>query len=242
MKVQHRGTGQNPITTATIVGLGWGLAFGLVDGLPALLEGDPLAPLGRRLLTLLYVSIFDALVFGLLLTIFGILVWAFLRLARRQASQASLLGLYVGLCAALSTGAYGLHHYQDTSPALVAVLALVAGGVAGWLVRVASATSVADAPTVGSGIRKATLAVFGVGIVLLLGAVVFRHTLRDSPALNPRLTDQVATPERPNIVLISIDALRADGLGIYGNGPAVSPRIDALAGNGHHHRSQVGRG
>lgn len=43
-----------------------------------------------------------------------------------------------------------------------------------------------------------------------------------------------AAPERhrPNIVLISIDSLRADRLGCYGNPRAVSPTIDRLAASG----------
>ncbi len=43
-----------------------------------------------------------------------------------------------------------------------------------------------------------------------------------------------AEPEerRPNVLLISIDTLRADHLGCYGYGRATSPRIDALAAEG----------
>ena len=63
------------ITTATVVGLGWGLVFGLFDALPALLEGDPSAALGRRLLALIYMATFNALVFGLVLTLVGLVVF-----------------------------------------------------------------------------------------------------------------------------------------------------------------------
>lgn len=41
-----------------------------------------------------------------------------------------------------------------------------------------------------------------------------------------------AGPERPNIVLISIDTLRADRLGCYGYAGAQTPAIDALASSG----------
>src|SRR5688572_1635863 len=41
-----------------------------------------------------------------------------------------------------------------------------------------------------------------------------------------------ATVERPNVVLIAIDTLRADKLGCYGNGLGLSPSIDALAAQG----------
>ncbi len=37
------------------------------------------------------------------------------------------------------------------------------------------------------------------------------------------------TPKRPNIILITVDALRADYLGAYGYGKDTSPRIDAFA-------------
>jgi arylsulfatase A-like enzyme len=229
----NRGWGKRvlPVTMAAIVGLGWGLAFGLADGLFALLEGDPLVDLGRRLLALTYVAVWNALAFGLLLALLGLCTWVLLRLSRRQVSRAGLLGLYVGLCVALSAAAYGLHRYQPTSPAIAVALALMAGGATGWLLRAAAARQ--DNPRFWARLlRTSILAAFGIGVVVLLGVVLFRHTVRDWKALNPRVTDQVATPERPNIVLISIDALRADRLGIYGNDPAVSPRIDALARQG----------
>ena len=41
-----------------------------------------------------------------------------------------------------------------------------------------------------------------------------------------------AEPARPNVLLISIDTLRADHLGCYGYERATSPRMDALAKEG----------
>lgn len=41
-----------------------------------------------------------------------------------------------------------------------------------------------------------------------------------------------ATPDAPNVLLILIDTLRADGLHAYGNPRAVSPHLDALAERG----------
>lgn len=38
-----------------------------------------------------------------------------------------------------------------------------------------------------------------------------------------------ADPERPNVIILVIDSLRADGLGLYGNERNPSPNIDALA-------------
>jgi arylsulfatase A-like enzyme len=228
-KVEHK---DNPITIAAIVGLAWGLVFGLVDGLPALLEGDPLNVLGRRLLTLTYVAVFNALVFGLVMALVGAVVWAILRLTRWQPSEADLLGLLVGLAVMLSTAAFCLQRYPEAALILVAGLALVTGAVAGWLARAAAAAIPANSPNRGERLQMIVLGVFVVGALVLLGAAVFRQSIRDWDLFNPRITDQVPTPDRPNIVLVSIDALRADGLSAYNDGPAVSPRIDALAKRG----------
>jgi arylsulfatase A-like enzyme/Flp pilus assembly protein TadD len=43
---------------------------------------------------------------------------------------------------------------------------------------------------------------------------------------------KAAAPAKPNILLITIDTLRADHLGCYGDNAAETPNIDALAGRG----------
>jgi arylsulfatase A-like enzyme len=219
------------VVTAAISGLGWGLAFGLADGLFALLEGDPSIVLGRRLLALTYVAVFEALVFGLILALAGVVVWALLRVTRWRMSRSALLGLTVGLCAALSTAAYALHHFDTPAPLIVVALTLAGGGIAGWLAQAVAAAAVYSSRA-GGRLQRVLLGVLAVGVVVLLGAGIYHEIIRNLPVFNPRVTDQVATTDRPNIVLISIDALRADRLGVYGNDAAVSPRIGALAGQG----------
>jgi arylsulfatase A-like enzyme len=44
-------------------------------------------------------------------------------------------------------------------------------------------------------------------------------------------TIPAALQDKPNIILIMVDALRADRLSCYGYGPQISPNIDALAGD-----------
>jgi arylsulfatase A-like enzyme len=44
-------------------------------------------------------------------------------------------------------------------------------------------------------------------------------------------------PDGPNVLLISIDTLRSDALGLYGGPPGISPAIDALAQDGLDFRS-----
>jgi arylsulfatase A-like enzyme len=220
------------ITMAAAVGLGWGLIFGLLDALPALLEGDPLVALGRRLLTVVYVAVFYAILFGLVLALVGTVVWAVLYFSRRRASLTDLFGLYTGLAVALSAAAYGLQHYPKGSSVLVVGLALLAGGLAGWLARAVAAATITGTPDRGEKLQSVVLGVFVGCALVLLGAAIYHTSIRDLATFNPRVTDQRPTPERPNIVLVSIDALRADGLGIYGNSPAISPNIDNLAKRG----------
>jgi arylsulfatase A-like enzyme len=233
MSIRRQGAG-SAFISATVTGLGWGLAFGLLDGLPALLEGNPATELGRRLLALTYVAVLAAVALGLLLALFGFAVWGVAKVTQRQVSHADLLGLSVGLCAALSTAAYLAHRYQDASWIVVVALALAVGIVAGWLARSTENLGFSSSRRLPNpGFRgRVIVGVFVVAVGVLLGRILFHQFIRDLPVFNPRVTDQAATPKRPNIVLISIDALRADRLGIYGNDPAVSPRINELARRG----------
>jgi choline-sulfatase len=56
-----------------------------------------------------------------------------------------------------------------------------------------------------------------------------RVAAKPSPAPLPR---GPATLERPNLLLITVDTLRADHLGCYGYARPTSPRLDALAASG----------
>jgi len=83
------------------------------------------------------------------------------------------------------------------------------------------------------------LAVFGAAAVLASGyrvglqrgAAAVERQAAPPPSTLPRLGDAVpaARPNRPNVVLICIDTLRADHLGLYGYSRNTSPRIDGFA-------------
>ena len=47
-----------------------------------------------------------------------------------------------------------------------------------------------------------------------------------------RLPRQRAAPDRPNVLVLLVDTLRADGLGTYGASPSPSPNLDRLAAGG----------
>ncbi|MCX5659665.1 MAG: sulfatase [Planctomycetota bacterium] len=62
--------------------------------------------------------------------------------------------------------------------------------------------------------------------------VVYSRRPTASPDVETRASDQPASPRRPNIVLISIDAVRPDHLSCYGYARPTSPNLDRLARQG----------
>lgn len=78
--------------------------------------------------------------------------------------------------------------------------------------------------------RPLVVALFAVG-VLALGVLVYWARTRPVPPPLPAPVSVVATG-KPNIVLISIDAVRPDHLSCYGYAKRTSPRIDRVAEQG----------
>lgn len=71
---------------------------------------------------------------------------------------------------------------------------------------------------------------YGRRIALLLGLGAVLGLLNLAPALQAsRASATAAAPERPNLVVIVLDALRADHLGLYGYARDTSPALDAFA-------------
>ena len=65
-------------------------------------------------------------------------------------------------------------------------------------------------------------------IGLLFAAVLLPGTLHAAAARRPAR----AAAARPDIILITVDTLRADHVGVYGSSPAATPAIDSLAAGG----------
>lgn len=117
---------------------------------------------------------------------------------------------------------------------LVVLLAAVVLTVAVfWLI---SRVGRAPVDPAGRGRRRARrlavacagwLGVIGLGAV---GATVIGP--RSTPPPEVRADVPAALRQRPNLVLVIVDTLRADHLGIYGDQRGLSPHIDALAGEG----------
>jgi len=68
----------------------------------------------------------------------------------------------------------------------------------------------------------------GVALALVLGAAGCRERREPAPAPHP----SAASGNRHNVLLVTIDTLRADHLGVYGYKRSTSPRIDAIARTG----------
>jgi arylsulfatase A-like enzyme len=141
-----------------------------------------------------------------------------------------LAAAYAGSFAAATLAIWGAHRFRPAAvgSGLIVVLAALAGVAIGWLLYVA-ARGKAVRWVVFRGVVVVT---FGVAAASVLGVAAFRAILRDLPVFNPPITNEAATVERPNIVLITAGGIRPDHLSIYGYDPEISPNIDALAWRG----------
>jgi arylsulfatase A-like enzyme/lipopolysaccharide biosynthesis regulator YciM len=84
--------------------------------------------------------------------------------------------------------------------------------------------------------KRILLAVFGAAFVWLAGAEIFRRRA-SPPAPAPGLEDwrlelEAVAPQGLNVVLVTIDTLRADRLSSYGSRFVETPHMDALAREG----------
>ncbi len=88
-------------------------------------------------------------------------------------------------------------------------------------------------PFAGKRVQLAFTATGPRGSVALLGAPVVLGTAASVPPnRSPRLPSNPIQRPSPNLVVVSLDTLRADHLGCYGAKQIATPRIDALAAAG----------
>jgi arylsulfatase A-like enzyme len=221
------------VITGLLIGLGWGLLFGFLDGLPLLLETAPAPDWGCRLQALAYGIAWHAVTLGLFGGGIGLVTALVLTLAKRPAHTLRQTAVGSALAAALVVGVdlahrFDLFQQREGKPlawALVFALAVLAGLLVGGL-------------TYGLGrrgrrARGLPWAILGFFVLVMLAPLVrgFYRTFGEgrgifSPSGSP------ATPDHPNIVLITVDSLRADHLAVYGHSQGISPHLDALAERG----------
>ena len=92
-------------------------------------------------------------------------------------------------------------------------------------------------PRVARALRKPLFLAAAASLVVLslIGYLLYRHYLGASPKKYAREFQALIAPRQPsdlNILLITIDTLRADHLGCYGYHGVETPNIDRLAGEG----------
>lgn len=224
-----------PVTTGIFTGLAWGLLGALLEGLPLLLVPSAGAHPALRWLALAYL----ATIYGFLGIVAGAIVGAFaliaVRASRRSPSRAALTAACSGLFAAAMILAAWTQRLSPTGAVkwlIVVLLALTAGVATGWLLN----RAIRGGRVPWKLFHGAVLALLLLSLVTVASTAAFRSFLRDKPLFNPPATTAAATPEQPNILLITAGGLRPDHLGAYGysaGGEAeISPAIDALAVRG----------
>lgn len=239
-----------PLLTALWTGLTWGVLVAFVDNLPLLTQGDLVSHVRVRVQAIAYTTVLYSLASLILLGIVGLLVAGLAAALRRQPTRALLLGIYAGLLAAGTSAATWLQSYglldipignrnRPLALALCAAAGLLVGAFAGWLAYRAGRWWEDGGPRrrfLRRAVRWGTPLLVLSGTLLLLPTGIYRNGLRQALA---RPAGLPATAEQPNIVLITVDTLRADHLGIYGYDPAISPNIDALAQRGVYFRQAI---
>lgn len=237
-----------PLRTALLAGLGWGSLAAFLGGLSILVRGQGLVSLGQRVLVVVYwmaaYAAGAAVIFGLVGLLATLLLGLLGRAFTRSFWGALYSGLFLGLAFLVTTAerfgilaeGYGAFRW----PALIAVglLGLGMGLLAGWAIRRGIGRWQGGQgvlrPLRWPVLRAAILAVFAASLCLCAVRLAYRRGLFDRLASGRPAADRAPSAERPNIVLITVDSLRADALGAYGasslGGP--SPNLDALAQQG----------
>lgn len=111
---------------------------------------------------------------------------------------------------------------------LVPGLGQLASGVLAAGLAVQTARAVLRHPgAVGRLLRRSTVALL---VCVAAGGAVMRASLRTSSAAP--VPQAVASRERPNLILITLDTVRASHLSLYGYSRATTPRLDKFAERG----------
>lgn len=240
------------------VGLAAGLIFGLISAVGDLLASAAL-PLGMGRLGLetfareIGYGLRWGLIWGLLLAFYG---WLLTRLAgtTRRAIAAQLLGLGIWLLGALAAAMSLLRAFEERLPLPyqeeISAQVFLSRFIAPML-----AYSVMIKPVVVLVLLALSFLppmLLGYLLLRLLGRRVSQQPFKFLPSLALSKRHAVAglivatvflavayspvalgSPgQMPNVLLVSIDTLRADGLHSYGNPRPTSPVIDELAANG----------
>jgi glucan phosphoethanolaminetransferase (alkaline phosphatase superfamily) len=213
--------------SAAVLAAAWGAVESMV-----LLSRGAVTPLSPTSFVLLGAVVYG-IVFGVAVTAGSIALLLLCRAVRRRTSPRFEWSVVLGLLLAVVVGQYVVHSFnthtragfRDTYGSLVSAVPLLAYFGLTLLIVVSAIVVVWLCGVLLASLRtrRAVRAfVSVVGVVLVVWAVVAGLSRR-SPT---------ADRDGPNVVLITLDALRADHLSCYGYERTVSPNIDELAAEG----------
>lgn len=179
-------------------------------------------------------------VYGLLcaalLGISGLLLRAAARWTPLRLSRRAFLSILLGVAMAFTVATIGSNRLLAEEGAglpLAIALAVVVGSLIAVLTNLVmrrwQRLRLGKSVIRRSTLRGAALLLFFLPLVAVLAVGLYRGA-RNLPLFHP--ASPRTTAQRPNIVFIVVDALRADHLGAYGYDPRISPHLDALAQQG----------
>ena len=246
------------VKIGTLVGIFSGAFVGFLEGLGtfftvlnALLPAVPeFKEIFGLVAGLLYIILLYVIGGGLLMGLLGGILAAFYNWRGRPLSPRRLTIQLASLFAFAYSFVYlidrlGLQELQSTkiittllSLGLILVLSLGLGLLVRFLlskVMPEPGSEETDRPFESQlGWKRARNLAIGLTAVLVLIPLIFVGVDRLSGGRgnSVRAGSLAATPERPNIILLTIDALRADRLGAYGYEGANTPNLDRFAAEG----------
>lgn len=144
-------------------------------------------------------------------------------------------------------GAFGLFTASRASPGLSLPI-IIHSAIVGWLIGLVSACAIAwllsHRPQVGnkeSSSRQQRLHIAMLIITLTPAMLWIIFSLLSDNLIRK---NKVTTPlkKQPNIILISIDTLRADHIGVYGDTRGLTPNIDKFALNSTRYENAIAAG
>ncbi len=207
-------------------GMAWGMGYALIESIR--LSGREDALVGAWAGLPLYLSLI--LAGGLLLALFSLPIGLFFALLvsilRADLPSAQIAAVYAGALTALCVflGLGGTHDLP-----LAAIIALGFGLLLGRVLLLLFSGAARTHRRFWS--RRGLVPL--VWALLLLVTIVLALTVgRPSRLFSRSRPADPALRDRPNILLISVDALRADHLGCYGYSQAITPHLDTLARQG----------
>lgn len=230
---------KNNLFTGLVIGSLIGLVFGCQQSTSVLLSSlHDLAVFPRTsLVAIAFILFIHTLTLGLLGAVFSLVFGIIVKSPKRQSLVIpATWGFTIALVVFIFlSGRFQSVFHKKTVILLVSFIASLSGGIFGFLFftlvlylekkkRIWQKVC-----QIAAGFSLAIL----MGLILIICGLTFGRHVHGLPGLpkQPKV-NQPATSEKPNIVLLTIDAQRADHLGAYGYQRGVSPYLDQIAQQG----------